>query len=124
MELDSDDDDTILPPLFKNYDGGSDDKSDEDSDNSGCDGSISSGDNDDVMHDLESLVYLYDSIAHMKNERWDHKRLNWDKHVRKLEHEGSFNNKYRMSLLAHGELNCILHPILERKKTTVDVLSR
>ena len=71
MDLDSDDDDTIVPTLFKKYDSDSDDESDdesefnsdEDSDDSGCDGTISSCDDDDVMHDLESLVYLQDGLV-------------------------------------------------------------
>ena len=96
MDLDSDIDKTMMPPLFKQYDRDSDDvsdndsdeDSDKDSDTSGHHGYSSSGDDDNVVHGIENLGYLHDSIANMRNKRWDYKHHNCDELVRKLEHEG------------------------------------
>ena len=71
MELDSDDDKTMAPPLVKYHESDSDDDSDKDSDEdsngSGHHGNSSSGD-DNLMHYRENLGYLHDSIADHRHE--------------------------------------------------------
>jgi hypothetical protein len=55
-------------------------------------------------------------VQQIRNDRWEHKRLDWNAHVALLQHKGSFENKYLMSLLAHGKLIQILDPFLQRKE--------
>jgi hypothetical protein len=66
------------------------------------------------VRDMEDLLFLQRHTAEMRNERWDHERLDWNQHVAQLQHEGSFVNEYTMSASAHGKLVRILDPILQR----------
>ena len=68
------------------------------------------------ISDMDDLLFLHNAISKIRNERWDHQRLNWEEHVIQLQHEGKFNNEYRMSLPTHGKLVRILDPILQRRE--------
>ena len=57
----------------------------------------------DRLQDMRDLVFL-SGVQQIRNERWEHKRLDWNAHVALLRHEGSFENEYLMSLPAHGKL--------------------
>lgn len=50
----------------------------------------------------------------IRNDRWDHCRLNRDDHCDELIHEGTFADDYRMYFRAHAELTRILDPMLMR----------
>lgn len=49
-----------------------------------------------------------------RSARWEHERLDWEKHVNKLTHEGKFANEYRMSISAFETLVEMLRPSLHR----------
>ena len=73
---------------------------------------------DETLQDLEDLwdLELLNEVNYVvRNDRWHHKRLDWDKHVRQLLHEGVYENEYGMSLSSHRDLICILDPILHSK---------
>ena len=63
--------------------------------------------------DLSDLAYLT-SLSNIRKERWQHERLEWEKHVRLLFHEETFKNEYRMSYNTFNKLKEILQPILQR----------
>ena len=63
--------------------------------------------------DLSDLAYL-STLSNIRKERWQHERLEWEKHLRLLFHEETFNNEYRMSYNAFNKLKEILQPILQR----------
>ena len=44
------------------------------------------------FHDLQDLVFL-STVHGMRIDRWEHKRLDWEEHVRQLVHEDSFENE-------------------------------
>ena len=67
------------------------------------------------LDDLQDLEFL-NKVLCVRNDRWSHKNLNWDEHVRQLLHEDSFENEYGMSLNCHRELVRILYPILQKKE--------
>jgi hypothetical protein len=52
----------------------------------------------------------------MRIDRWEHKRLDWEEHVRQLVHEDSFENEYGMPLSCYRELAHILYPVLQKKE--------
>jgi len=66
------------------------------------------------LDDLQQLQFLHESAATIRSDRWEHNRLNWDAHVRQLQHEGLFENEYLMTVPTHGKLVRILDPILQR----------
>ena len=45
---------------------------------------------------LDDLAFMQDSMAGLRNNRWDHSRLLWDDHVEQLMHEDRFGREYRM----------------------------
>ena len=66
------------------------------------------------MQDVNDLLLLNSVTSHMRNDRWDHERLDWDSHVAKLKHEDKFANEYTMSWEAHQKLVSLLQPTLQR----------
>ena len=66
------------------------------------------------VRDLEDLHFLHSSAMDLRNERWDHERLEWAKHVEHLQHEDRFATEYLMKLQTYNKLIRILDPILER----------
>lgn len=68
------------------------------------------------LKDLEDIQLLQQSALDIRNNRWDHGRLDWDAHVEQLLHEDKFVNEYTMSVPAHGKLVRILEPTLMRKE--------
>ena len=65
--------------------------------------------------ELEEFLTLY-TILFPDDRRksfWDHKRLDWSKHLEKLRHEGRFATKYRMPEKAFNRLVQILGPTLQ-----------
>jgi hypothetical protein len=87
--------DTSVPPLKRSH--------------GACDGAST-----DNLHILQDMNLLFDVNSTLRNERWDHKRLDWDTHVRQLLYEGTFENKCLMSVLTHGKLVRILDHLLKR----------
>jgi hypothetical protein len=73
---------------------------------------------DEIPQDLEDIQDLdfLNRVNSVRNDRWNHKCLNWEDHVRQLLHEGAFENEYGMTLNCHRELVWILDPILQKKK--------
>ena len=69
----------------------------------------------DRLQDMHDVAFL-DRVQQIRNDRWEHSRLNWNAHVVQLQHEGSFENEYLMSLRSHGRLVRILDPLLQRKE--------
>ena len=57
---------------------------------------------------------LFELIG-LKNDRWDHRRIDWGYHVSKKLHENMFNSTYRMSYRAFKKLYLLLYPSLVRK---------
>jgi len=49
-----------------------------------------------------------------RGNRWVHKRIDWDQHVRQLLHERKFDVEYRMSHRTWKKLHRILKPKLRR----------
>ena len=72
---------------------------------------------DEILHDSEDLQDLefLNKVHGVRNDRWDHTRLNWEEHVRQLLCEKSVENEYGMSLNCYRELLNILDPILQKK---------
>lgn len=66
------------------------------------------------MQDVDDLVFLQHITSGIRNDRWDHQRLDWDSHVVKCIHEDSFANEYMMSLPTHDKLVRMLSPLLQR----------
>ena len=65
--------------------------------------------------DLDDCMYLFDGDEDDgRGERWNHKRIDWPLHVKKLIHEKMFSRTYRMSHAAFTYLCIILRPKLER----------
>ena len=87
---------------------------------------LTSMDSDDE-EDLLMLSMALDEMdeeedGDVRKEEWFRSRLNWNEHVRKLEHEGLFERKYRMTLRAFTKLVDTLRPHLnhhswKRKKS-------
>jgi hypothetical protein len=69
----------------------------------------------DHLQDMQDLAFLR-GVEQVRNDRWEHTRLDWNAHVTQLQHEGSFENEYLMSLRAHGKLIRILDPLLQQKE--------
>ena len=67
------------------------------------------------LQDMRDLVFL-SGVQQIRNKRWEHKHLDWNAHVALLRHEGSFENKYLMSLPTYGKLIQILDPFLQQKE--------
>jgi hypothetical protein len=67
------------------------------------------------LKDLQDLEFL-NKIQGVRNDRWEHKCLNWEEHVRQLLGEDSIENEYGMSLNCYRELLYILDPILQKKE--------
>ena len=95
-------------------------ESDSTSNSDSDDHSISINNNNDIgindLKDLEDIQILQHGALDIRNNRWDHGRLDWDAHVEQLLHENKFVNEYTMSVPAHGKLVRILEPILKRKE--------
>jgi len=70
----------------------------------------------DDLRDLEDIQLLQESAFEVRNNRWDHSRLDWNGHIEQLFHEDKFVNEYTMSYPAHGKLVRILEPMLKRKE--------
>eukprot|EP00956_Cyclotella_meneghiniana_P020931 scaffold37547_cov75-Cyclotella_meneghiniana.AAC.2 len=98
--VDSDVEDSYedLLPMMKRYSGSAETNVDHYSD----------------LRDLEDLHFLHSSAMDLRNERWDHERLDWAKHVEQLQHEDRFATEYLMKLPTYNKLIRILDPILER----------
>jgi hypothetical protein len=122
-------DSDFLTSLLETNSYGSESDDDGDSDISLNSGSESDSESDDEAHtkrgdydiindikDMEDILFLQGGVMDIRNNRWDHGRLDWDAHVAQLEHEDKFVNEYTMSVKAHGNLVRILDPILERKQ--------
>ena len=69
----------------------------------------------DHVQDMQGMAFL-SGVQQIRNDRWEHKHLDWDAHVALLRHESLFENKHLMSLPAHGKLIQILDPFLQRKE--------
>ena len=67
------------------------------------------------LQDLQDLEFL-NNVHQMRIDRWEHSRLDWEEHVRKLMHEDLFENEYGMPLGCYRELVHILDPILRKKE--------
>lgn len=112
-ELEDDSPPGLCPPLLRPY---------EDEDDSDDESSAESSDSEDEspkssstdLQDLEDMLFLQRATANMRKEAWGHVRLDWDHHVKQLQHEGLFENEYGMSLSAHRKLVDILSPSLQR----------
>ena len=61
------------------------------------------------------LAPLLCDDGQLRIPKWRHNRLNWNEHVQKLQHEGTFNRMYRMSLESFNKLVDLL-----REEITVD----
>jgi len=66
----------------------------------------------DRLQDMQDLSFL-SGVEKIRNDRWEHTCLDWNAHVLQLQHEGSFENEYLMSLHAHGKLIQILDRLLQ-----------
>ena len=55
---------------------------------------------DEILQDLDDLqdFEFLNKVLCVKNDRWNHKCLNQDEHVRQMLHEDSFENEDGMSL--------------------------
>jgi hypothetical protein len=69
----------------------------------------------DHLQDMQDLAFLR-GVEQVRNDRWEHTCLDWNAHVTQLQHEGSFENEYLMSLRAHGKLIRILDLLLQQKE--------
>jgi hypothetical protein len=67
------------------------------------------------LHNLQDSVFL-STVHGMRIDRCEHKRLDWEEHMRQLVHEDSFENESGMPLSCCRELVHILHPILQKKE--------
>ena len=65
---------------------------------------------DFVLRDLVSKYYGH-------NLRWDHARIDWDKHVTKKQHEGCFERTYRMTFRSFRKLQFMLSSSLVRQES-------
>ena len=59
------------------------------------------------LDDLDDLDVLCEPVS-SNSKRWEHERINWHLHVKKLLHEKHFTVEYRMSYSAFSELCLIL----------------
>ena len=69
---------------------------------------------EDLMIIFTSMEDIEDDLD-TKNEEWARSRLNWHRHVSKLQYEGLFNKKYRMSIEAFNNLVDILTPYIKQQ---------
>ena len=65
----------------------------------------------DDLQLLDDLNLLSSNISRLRGERWDHSRVSWDAHARKLAHENQFVAEYRMELPTHQRLVQFLSPL-------------
>ena len=58
---------------------------------------------------------MEESYLSNKQENWEHARIDWDLHVKKLLHETHFSTEYRMGYDDFNQHCSILSPFLERQ---------
>jgi hypothetical protein len=63
---------------------------------------------DNVDGDIETFIALEELLTGHRAHRWQHQRLDWDLHVKKLLHEKRFHIRYRMSLANFDALVLLL----------------
>ena len=68
----------------------------------------------DLLHRIEDQHSARSSSAKKRRKRWLHIRIDWVKHVQKLEHERMFVRTYGMPLVAFQNLVSLLSPIVMR----------
>jgi hypothetical protein len=70
---------------------------------------------DDLELEFEEFLFLYNFLQQDDEGRksfWDHERLDWNRHIAKLRHEGLFAKRYRMPETAFNRLVEVLVPFL------------
>jgi hypothetical protein len=53
---------------------------------------------ENVDGDIETFIALEELLTDVRVQAWQHERLDWDLHVKKLLHENRFHIRYRMAL--------------------------
>jgi hypothetical protein len=64
--------------------------------------------------ELKAVPFPFCATTNIRNERWDHNRIDWSTHVSQLEHKGLLANKYLMTRGSLENFVQILHPFLQR----------
>lgn len=68
----------------------------------------------DQVHRTDDQNNGHSSSARKRRKRWLHIRIDWVKHVQKLEHERMFVRTYGMPLVAFQNLVSVLSPVIVR----------
>jgi hypothetical protein len=73
-------------------------------------------DGDDNDEDFVSMLCLFNGYKQERNIKWQHERMEWDKHITMKVYTGTFNRTYRMSKSSFDNLVNII-----RQEITLDL---